>query len=199
MRCVVIAGEPGIGKTRPRGGDRAGRRARDGVLVLWGTCVADIGLPYQPFGELLHQLVAARPATVDHLGPLAPDIATLVPSLAVAAADAAPALDEHARVRLFRAVRSAFDAIASEPVLIVLDDLQFADEDALALLRHLAPILADRPCMLALTARGRPTGRSRLALADLHRRLPTTTVGLGGLSVDDLVEVLEYSGVELDR
>ena len=60
-RAVVIAGEPGIGKTR-LAAEITDAARRDGALVLWGACVADVGLPYQPFGELLEQLVQGRPS-----------------------------------------------------------------------------------------------------------------------------------------
>ena len=195
MRSVVIAGEAGIGKTRLA--EEISRDAqRDGALTLWGACMADVGLPYQPFGDLLTQLLAARPGIVDQLGPLAGNLGALVPTLVETPATAPSASDELARARLFRAVRAALDTIASEPVLIVIDDLQYADEDALALLRHLTQIIAERPCLLVLTAReaGAPVAAT---LAELQRRISTQTFGLGGLSVDDLVEVLNQSGVTL--
>ena len=78
----------------------------------------------------------------------------------------------------------------------MLDDLQFADEDALALLRYLTPIIAERPCLLVITLR-EAEGRVAAALAELQRRLSTETFGLSGLTVEDLVEVLNRSGVTL--
>ena len=96
MRSVVIEGEPGIGKTR-LAEEIACNAQRDGALVLWGACVADVGLPYQPFGELLTQLVTARPLVREQLGPLAADLTALVPTLVEPSSTSAPALDEHAR------------------------------------------------------------------------------------------------------
>ena len=64
------------------------------------------------------------------------------------------------------------------------------------LLRHLTPGLAERPCLLVITVREAP-GLAATALADIHRRLPTTTLDLHGLTVDDLVEVLNAIGVKL--
>jgi DNA-binding SARP family transcriptional activator len=194
-RAVVIAGEPGIGKTR-LAAEITDATRRDGALVLWGACVADVGLPYQPFGALLEQLVKARPSLTTSLGALAADLATLVPELMEHPAPIATASDDNARTRLFRAVQRALDVVANEPVVIVLDDLQFADEDALTLLRHLAPGLAERPCLLVITVR-EAEGVAAVALADIHRRLPTTALDLHGLTVDDLVEVLDAIGVKL--
>lgn len=194
-RAVVIVGEAGIGKTR-----LAAEIARvvdnDDCPVLWGACLADVGLPYQPFGDLLKQLVVARPSVIDDLGSVAADLASLLPELIEPDPDSARVSDENARARLFRAVRIALETVTSGPLLIVLDDLQFAEEDALALLRHLVHPLAERPCLLAITVRdaGAPVAA---ALADIHRMLPTTTLGLGGLTAENLVEVLELAGVKL--
>ncbi len=194
-RAVVIAGDPGIGKTRLAAQIAQAARCDD-TLVLWGACLADVGLPYQPFGDILKQLVTARPWVTARLGSLTADLATLVPELIEPAEASARVSDDNVRARLFRAVQSALDLILTEPIVIVFDDLQFADEDALALLRHLAPILAERACLLVITVRDaeRPLAA---ALADLHRRLPTTTLRLRGLTVDDLTEVLGLIGVKL--
>ncbi len=193
-RAVVIAGDPGIGKTRL--GAEIANAARDrGALVLWGACAAEVGMPYQPFGDILKQLVTARPALLNDLGPLASDLATFVPEL-FDDGGASRAPEEAARDRLFRAVQVAFETIGPEPVLVVLDDLQFADEDALALLRHLVAVIAARPCLLVITVR-EASGQVAATLADIHRRLTTTTFGLGGLTVENLVEVLEHVDVKL--
>jgi len=193
-RAVVLAGDPGIGKTRLAAQISQAAR-RDNALVLWGACLADVGLPYQPFGDILEQLVTARPWVIARLGSLTADLTTLVPEL-IEPATSVRATDENVRTRLFRAVQSALDLILTEPTVIVFDDLQFADEDALALLRHLAPIFAERACLLVITVRN-AEGPVAAALADLHRRLPTTTLGLRGLTVDDLIEILDLIGVKL--
>ena len=195
MRGVVIAGESGIGKTRLA--EEIARNAqRDGALVLWGSCVAEVGIPYQPFGELLTQVFTARPFVLDQIGSLATDLAALVPTLVDGSVAPVAPLDEHARARLFRAAEVAIETIASEPVVVVLDDMQYADEDALALLRHFTPIVAHRPCLLVLIVR-EATGFVAAALAEFHRRIPTVTFELGGLTVENLVEVLNRSGVTL--
>jgi DNA-binding SARP family transcriptional activator len=194
MRCVVIAGESGIGKTRLA--EEIARNAeRDGALVLWGACVAEAGLPYQPFGDLLTQLLTARPFVIDQIGSLAADLAPLAPTI-VDAPVPAVALDEHGRARLFRAVEAAVETVASEPFVVVLDDFQHADDDALALLRHFTPIVAEQPRLLVITVR-EAAGPVAAALAELQRRIPTVTFGLEGLTVENLVEVLNQSGVTI--
>jgi DNA-binding SARP family transcriptional activator/tetratricopeptide (TPR) repeat protein len=196
MRCVVIAGESGIGKTRLA--EEIARNAqRDGALVLWGACVADVGRPYQPFGDILSQFLTARPFALDQIGSLAPDLTALVPDLVDAGAPSDAAADEHVRARLFRAAEAALDALAAEPVLVVIDDIQFADEDALALVRHFIPIAVDRPSLLLITVRN-AEGAVAATLAELQRRVPTVTFRLEGLTIEDLVDVLNLSGVALD-
>ena len=167
--------------------------------MLWGACVADVGLPYQPFGdapEATRAALARRSST--SLGPLAADLAT-----ARARVDRArrrrsrPPPTSNARARLFRAVQAALDVVATEPVVIVLDDLQFADEDALD--AAASPHARTRRAALP-PGDHRPRSRqvaAAAALADIHRRLPTTTLDLDGLTVDDLVEVLDATGVKL--
>jgi DNA-binding SARP family transcriptional activator len=196
MRCVVIAGESGIGKTRLA--EEIARNAqRDGALVLWGTCLADVGRPYQPFGDILSQFLTARPFALAQIGSLAPDLTALVPDLVDASGPSDAAVDEHLRVRLFRAIEAVVDTLAAEPALAVIDDIQYADEDALALVRHFIPTAADRPLLLLITVRD-AEGEVAATLAELQRRLPTVTFGLEGLTVDDLVDVLNQSGVTLD-
>jgi DNA-binding SARP family transcriptional activator len=191
-RAVVIEGEPGIGKTRLAA--EVARDAQDAnALVLWGACQADVGLPHQPFGDLLAQLLSARPAILDVLGPLGHDLAALVPDLV---ARAPAEVDDYARARLFRAVTAAFDAVADEPLVVVIDDLQWAGDDAVALLRHLIPGLAGRPCLLVVTVR-EASGPVAAALADVHRMLPATALHLEGLSVAELAEVIDASGLAL--
>ncbi len=195
MRAIVITGESGIGKTRLA--EEIARDAeRDGALVLWGACVAEVGLPYQPFGELLRQLLTARPFVLDQIGTLATDLTALVPALVDAPTQPASELDEHTRARLFRGIEAAIATIATEPVVVVIDDIQYADEDALALIRHFIPIVTERPCLLVITVRD-ANGTVAAALAELQRRVPTVTLGLVGLTVEDLVEVLNQSGVTL--
>ena len=77
-RAVVVLGDPGIGKTR-LAAEIAHRARHENALVLWGACLADVGLPYQPFGEIMKQLIDARPSVMKHLGLVADDLASLVP------------------------------------------------------------------------------------------------------------------------
>ena len=143
---AMLVGEPGIGKTRIARelGDRA--RAR-GATVLWGRCYeGEWASPYGPWAEALAD--CARELTPDErcaLGPTLAPLAGLAPELrdALGEAPRAAALGaEEERVRLYDAVVQLLLSLARQgPVLVVLDDLHWADRGSLGLLRHVAHFL----------------------------------------------------------
>ena len=144
LRLALLAGEPGVGKTR-LAAELAGRINDLGVTVLAGRCDEDLGVPYQPFVEALRHFVdhvAGRGAR--RLGWAATEASS---SGWYRTAERVPGLPaplqsdpETERYRLFDAV-AAWLAAASkdEPILLVLDDLQWAAGPTLLLLRHLMP------------------------------------------------------------
>src|SRR5438552_12338406 len=79
---VLVAGEPGIGKTRLA--TEAARAAHaDGGTVLFGACDEDVGLPYRPVVEALRHYVAHAPERVlaAHVRAHHGELARLVPEL----------------------------------------------------------------------------------------------------------------------
>ena len=156
-RLVLLAGEPGIGKTR-LAGDFARAAFAGGATVLYGRAQEDALAPYQPLAEALHPYVAAcSQAQLDaHAGTLAPDLARLVPDRT----RALPAQDDTrdpagARYRLFEAVAALLGAAARvRPLLLVLDDLHWADRSTALLVSHLA---AGEPAPLMILATYRDT------------------------------------------
>jgi tetratricopeptide (TPR) repeat protein len=142
LRVGLLAGEPGVGKTR-LAAELAGRVDNPGVTVLAGRCDEDLGVPYQPFVEALRHFVDHVPAEelAGRLGRYGGELARLVPEMAEGVPGLAPPLHsdpETERYRLFDAV-AAWLAAASrrDPILLVLDDLQWAAGPTLLLLRHL--------------------------------------------------------------
>jgi len=142
-RVVLLTGDPGVGKTRLAA--QIARRAYDGgAFVLAGRSPQEALVPYQPFVEALRQYFLGVPfsalrASAREYGS---ELARLVPELRRRAPELPAPLDaepETERYRLFEAVVGLLTEIsATAPVLLVLDDLQWADRPTLLLLRHLA-------------------------------------------------------------
>ena len=180
-RGVLVSGEPGIGKTRLAAEIAGHARAREGV-VLYGRCDDGLSAPAQPFAQALGAYVAACP--VDELrvelGARASDLIQLLPELAArlpgGVAEPAPAEPEIQRLRTLEAAAALLEAAGeAAPVLLVLDDLHWADELSLLLLRHLL-----RADAAAAPARGRHLPRHRaqpLAPARRRRDRPGAAAG----------------------
>lgn len=187
---VVITGGPGLGKTR-LAREVAGRAVADGARVLLGRCDERATVPYQPIVELLDPLLAATPA--DDLAALPPaaraELAAVFPG-ASALGDPGPARN---RLALFDGVSQLVRSAALDhPLLVILDDLQWVDDDSAELLRHVArDCEGQRLLLLALvrsgTAPDRPVSRLiRTARRD-GRLLRVPLHGLDQVAVRRLV------------
>ena len=150
---VLVAGEAGIGKTR-LATELARRAGKLGCEVLWGSCSeAELALPYLPFVEAIgNQLAEQDPAVVRAaVGPAAAELAQLFPRLADGP-PAAPAGDPaQAKLRLFESVVTLLELWARERgLLVVVDDIHWADSSTRELLDYAARRLArDRVMLLA--------------------------------------------------
>ncbi len=140
---LFVTGAPGIGSSR-LASEVAGEAAGKGWLVLSGRCVEQDGAPYAPFREVLASAVAASTSKTlqDAAGINGPLLSQLVPALRQKVRGMAAEADVPAdklREQLFHAV---FEFLAgtqgTRPLLIVLDDLQWADDATVLLLRDLA-------------------------------------------------------------
>ena len=152
---VLVEGPAGIGKSRTV---EEFRRVvqESGGEVLVGRCVT-LGeeiFPYAPVAELLRDLVARAGADAVRAkaGPAWPELARLVPALAPG--DEAPATANTAGMsRLFQACYSLFDAISAErPLVLVVEDLHWADRSTRELLALLGSQLRGG-ALLVLTLR----------------------------------------------
>jgi tetratricopeptide (TPR) repeat protein len=154
---VVVTGEPGIGKTALARAfvEHAGAR---GASWAWGTCWDGGGAPaYWPWVQIVRDLARREDAATLRaaLGDGAPWIAGLLPELAGALGlPAAPAdlnADE-ARFRLFDALSRLLAAVAERrPLVVVLDDLHWADVSSVLALEFVGRVLPDLP-ILAIAA-----------------------------------------------
>ncbi len=202
-RLAYLCGDPGIGKTR-LAAEFASAAYRAGAIVLAGRCDREQIVPYQPFAEALKHLAASLPAgTLGAItGSWAPDLARLVPQLGdrlpglAAPSTAGP---ETARYRLFEGVMAALVALSrAAPVVLLIDDLQWADSSTLALLRHLmrhtdhAPVLVVAACRDGEVGTGHPL---TAVLADLHQQDLVTVVPVPGLDQSEVAAMLEGRAV----
>jgi class 3 adenylate cyclase/tetratricopeptide (TPR) repeat protein len=194
---VALAGEPGIGKTRLA--SEFCRAARDeGAAVLAGRCYEEALAPYQPFVEALRTYVATCPPVeltlqvASHRHALAP----LIPELADGAGRAASddGGTDQRRYRLFEAVTAFInEAAAARPLILVLDDLHWADEATLLLLRHLGRSVAAAEVMVLVTYRATeldPQGNLAAALAELRRARRLHELALSGLGPADVATLV---------
>jgi class 3 adenylate cyclase/tetratricopeptide (TPR) repeat protein len=191
-RFVLLAGEAGIGKTR-LAIELAGSARRLGSAVLWGGCSeAELALPYLPFVEAIgnHLNEEGVGAVAGRLGPERRELAQLFPQLAGENGAPREGDPEQAKLRLFEAIVSLLEAPAAERGLVlVIEDVHWADESSRELLDHLARRLKRRAMILA-------TYRSD----ELHRRHPLLPLvrGWQRSGVAEMVELepLPDEGVE---
>jgi len=166
-RSVAVAGEPGIGKSTLLDA-LAAEAGRRGGRALWGRAEPD-GRAYGVWREIVRALAPEDPGPLQAL-------------LGAPRADAAPGGEEE-RLRLFDAVADLLATAAAErPLLIVLDDLHWADASSLALLGHVAS--AERGARVLLAAAYRADEAPPLDALERDPRFER--IELTGLGADDL-------------
>jgi DNA-binding SARP family transcriptional activator/RecA/RadA recombinase len=195
-RLALVSGEPGIGKTR-LAAELVARVQADGGAALAGRCTPEGHIPYAPFAEALGGLAAAvgPAALADAVGVQAGELARVVPSLPDAPAPGDP---DGARHRLLAAVDAALVAVGrTDGLLLVLDDLHWADAPTLGMLAHLAGSPERARLLIVATLRTTET-RAAPALAALLasvRRDPTVLdLRLDGLAPEAAALLADAAG-----
>ncbi|WP_456320078.1 BTAD domain-containing putative transcriptional regulator [Mycolicibacter senuensis] len=202
IHAMLIAGEPGVGKTR-LAGEWSRLTYDQGAVVLYGRSDEDLGAPYQPFAESLRSLVpciGTKPLRglrgVEALLPLVPGLTDVLPDLC-APARADPDTERYA---LFDAVVALLElASASAPVVLVLDDLHWAAKPTLLLLRHLLRFGDHTRVQIVGTYRSTDLDRSHplaAMLADLHRDGTADRLALSGLDENDVTTYVAEAGYD---
>jgi len=204
-RLFLLAGDPGIGKSRLA--YEAAARARDrGFKVTWGRCWEAGGAPaYWPWVQALRALVrgVGREELVPQLGAGAPFVAQIVAEVAEILPEVGPPPPmgaEAARFGLFDAVAAFMrNAGAGQPLMVVLDDLHAADAPSILLLRFVARELGEARVLVLGAYRDMELDRGHpltVALGELSREPATRHVRLSGLDEAGVARLIrEVTGV----
>ena len=191
-QVVLLAGSGGMGKTR-LAQELAGRSEQDGVSVLWGRCLEEPGAPpYWPWRQLIRNYLRSGvdAKLAETLGAGLSDIAGIVPE--VAERFSAPQTNAEAgdnaqsRFRLFDAVAGFWRRAAQRaPLLLIFEDLHWADATSLRLFAFLAAELEDTGMLVLGTYRDTELSRQHPlseTLAELARSPAFHRIELAGLS-----------------
>jgi ABC-type transport system substrate-binding protein/DNA-binding SARP family transcriptional activator len=192
-QVLLVAGEPGVGKTRLVR-ELATQARVLGGKALQGACYAEGGVPYAPFAWILEQAVTGNAwARLDLPGTVLADLCTLAPALCLRFPDVPgrsetdettedPRAEQH---RLFESVALCFVALSEQvPLMLVLEDVQWADSGSLSLLRHLARQAPRSRTMVVATYRDVDLDEARPlheVLLDLQRERLATRLKLSRL------------------
>jgi DNA-binding CsgD family transcriptional regulator/tetratricopeptide (TPR) repeat protein len=198
-QVVFIGGEPGAGKTRLLA-EAAVRLHDEGAAVLLGACVKEFGPPYQPFVEpvaALHDALGAGELTAgagrhDRPRGLLDRLATVAGGRR--AGSPAEGSEAEYQRELYDAVVHAVTVAADDaPVVLALEDLQWARPTALSLLSHLVERTSEERLLVVATHRTTVPDRSAPlvhTVAQLYRLDGVRRLDLAGLETDDIARYL---------
>ncbi len=201
-RLLMLVGEPGIGKTRTSE-ELATYASLRSAQVLWGRCYEGEGAPaYWPWVQLIRSYVHDQDPKelMSEMGPGAADIAQVVSEVRdrLPGLPAPPTLEpEQARFRLFDSITTFLkNASKGQPIVMVLDDLHWADKPSLLLLQFLARELRGARLLVLGTyrdvelRRGHPLSQT---LGELAREQLSQRILLRGLSERDVARFIEIT------
>jgi class 3 adenylate cyclase/tetratricopeptide (TPR) repeat protein len=196
---VLVSGEAGLGKTTLLA-EAARASHRTGASVLFGHCEEDMATPYQLFAESLGHYIN----TIDeerlsrHARAHGAELTRLIPALRSRIADVPQpkATDSDTeRYLLFTAVVGLLaEASADDPVILIFDDIQWADSGSLLLLRHLATTELPMRVLILATLRDHelPNAKDlRDTVGELWRHRGVSRLELGGLNHGDVLSYME--------
>ena len=201
---VLLAGEPGIGKTRLT--EEFCEHALPSATVIRGNCYeGDVAAPFGPWTEALRSLIEQLPDAElrGALGPGAADLSAMLPEIRRRLTDIEEAsrLDpESERARLFESIGAFLrNASRHRPLVIFLDDLHWCDRPSLALLEQIARRIVDGRIVIVGTYRDVEVDRVHplaQTLATVRRMEHYERLAISGFtekSVYDLVSAIEPS------
>jgi predicted ATPase len=202
-RLALVTGEAGMGKSRLVR-ELALEAREQGAVVLHGSADEDLLVPHQHLVAALEHFfaVAAPDELRRHVGSRAADLEPIAPRLSEligAPGDAAP---EGRRYRLFEAVAGLLDELSAEtPVLLLIDDLHWADQSTAAILRYAMEARPEMRVLVLATKRAADvpaTGPAAEALQRLSQEQYVERLPLSGLSSPEIAELAQgVSGRQL--
>jgi tetratricopeptide (TPR) repeat protein len=197
---VMLVGEPGIGKTRIAQ-EIAANAEEASAQPLWGRCYEGEGAPpYWPWVQILRSYIQQQDSDQlrSHMGAGAADIGKIIPQVRekLPGLEPPPALEpEQARFRLFDSITTFLkNTSQTQPLVLVLDDLHWADKPSLLLLQFLARNLAKSRLLVVGCYRDVKLSRQdplSETLAELSREPAFQRVLLRGLSREDAASFIE--------
>lgn len=204
--AVLLIGEPGIGKTRiaeELGLLAAQREAQ----VLWGRCYESGSAPaYWPWIQILRTYVRthAPDALLNEMQAGAADLVQLVPEIGERLPHLSPAPlldDEQARFRLFESMIAFLTRAAqTQPLILILDDLHWADTPSLLLLQFLAYELRHSPILVIGAYRDIEVGRDHplaKTVAELNRLHVALPIFLSGFETSEIARFIELAAGQM--
>lgn len=202
-QLVMIGGEPGVGKTR-LATELAEYASQRGFFCNIGHCYErEEPCPYLPFVEMLEDALARAPSPEvfrQMLGEYAPEHAQIAPSLRRVFPDIPQSVQlppPQARRHLFQSISETLKRFAEvEPLFLILDDLQWADEATLALLTHLANRIAQMRTVVIGTYRDLDLENNPALVRTLEEliRIGIRPLKLQGLCEDGVAQMLRNLG-----
>jgi class 3 adenylate cyclase len=195
-RLVVLSGEAGIGKTRLA--NELTRQARRlGSAVLGGGCSeAELSLPYLPFVEAIGNYLADEDLGLlrEQLGPAGAELSQLFPQFSEGRATEGSDDPGQAKLRLFEAILSLLAIPAADRgLLVVIEDVHWADDSSRQLLDHLARRMAGMRALVLATYRSDELYRRHPFLSTLRawrRAGLAETIDLEPLPEDGIAEMV---------
>ena len=201
--CVVITGEPGIGKSRLAKETATLARRRD-VPVVTGRAVPQaMTAAYRPLTDALIRLLRDRGLPDDPaMEPWLPALGALLPGIAgrtpasgeippPASTEVPPGIRGEALIQLLR-------RLAPEGLVIVLEDLHWADPDTVALMEYLGEHLEGESLLFVLTLRPSPPSAALDVARRLRGRAGVVHLGLDRLSDEELAAMISACAPDAD-